>query len=310
MTGSPTASSATACPTTPEAGTYCGFINPLDDCAPQPDGYGPVPSPDTPAGFLAYSAWSTDATTAQTPAGYTQVFQNANASVVGPSYLALLTMQTYDPAQCAAYCDCTSTCTSFNVFVERDPALNPAANCTNPPSMSSYRCMIYAGLISANETTNSGQWRDDFQVVIAGSNGYNKNPASYTPVTVPSWNATQQCSGGAISAPSKQMGGKFFPGPFDPRICTAYADAQTALNKKGLSTGQSYSACNVMNAFSVRKDGKFSGMYCNLFTDHPGSSDGPETGSYRGASSSLHNYVVEWSWEYVKPASLWSSGIC
>ena len=36
--GTATTSSSTACPTTPEAGTYCGFINPEDPCAPQPDG--------------------------------------------------------------------------------------------------------------------------------------------------------------------------------------------------------------------------------------------------------------------------------
>ena len=36
--GTATTSSSTSCPTTPEAGTYCGFINPEDPCAPQPDG--------------------------------------------------------------------------------------------------------------------------------------------------------------------------------------------------------------------------------------------------------------------------------
>lgn len=36
--GTATTSSSTACPTVPEAGTYCGFINPEDPCAPQPDG--------------------------------------------------------------------------------------------------------------------------------------------------------------------------------------------------------------------------------------------------------------------------------
>ncbi len=35
---SQTTSSDSSCPTTPEAGTYCGFINPEDPCAPQPDG--------------------------------------------------------------------------------------------------------------------------------------------------------------------------------------------------------------------------------------------------------------------------------
>ena len=37
-TGTATSSSASSCPTTPEAGTYCGFINPEDPCAKQPDG--------------------------------------------------------------------------------------------------------------------------------------------------------------------------------------------------------------------------------------------------------------------------------
>ena len=37
-TGTATTSSTSSCPTTPEAGTYCGFINPEDACAKQPDG--------------------------------------------------------------------------------------------------------------------------------------------------------------------------------------------------------------------------------------------------------------------------------
>lgn len=36
-----TTTSGQPCPTQAEEGTYCGFINPLDPCAPQPDGYGP-----------------------------------------------------------------------------------------------------------------------------------------------------------------------------------------------------------------------------------------------------------------------------
>merc|ERR1712014_569546 len=34
-----TTTAGQACPTTPEDGTYCGFINPQDPCAAQPDGY-------------------------------------------------------------------------------------------------------------------------------------------------------------------------------------------------------------------------------------------------------------------------------
>jgi hypothetical protein len=38
QTATQTTSSDDSCPTTPEPGTYCGFINPEDPCAPQPDG--------------------------------------------------------------------------------------------------------------------------------------------------------------------------------------------------------------------------------------------------------------------------------
>lgn len=48
-----TTSSSTACPTVPEAGTYCGFINPEDPCAVQPAGSGPQVQPDTVAAFEA-----------------------------------------------------------------------------------------------------------------------------------------------------------------------------------------------------------------------------------------------------------------
>ena len=43
LSASRTTTAGQPCVTHPEAGTYCGFINPLDPCAPQPDGYGPVP---------------------------------------------------------------------------------------------------------------------------------------------------------------------------------------------------------------------------------------------------------------------------
>lgn len=61
-----TASAPGACVTQPEAGTYCGFINPEDPCSPQPDGYGPVPSPDTASAFLKYSKLHSSAQAAPT----------------------------------------------------------------------------------------------------------------------------------------------------------------------------------------------------------------------------------------------------
>lgn len=121
LSGTKTATAAGSCPTQPEAGTDCGFINPLDPCAPQPDGYGPVPKPDTPAAFLAdpelhalaQNAPATVPSIQDTQ--YQQVFKDLNAAVSAQSYVALFTLDSYNVAKCAAFCDCSELCTSFNM---------------------------------------------------------------------------------------------------------------------------------------------------------------------------------------------------
>lgn len=110
-TGTATTSSSTSCPTTPEEGTYCGFINPEDACAPQPDGYGPKVTPDTVDAFLSNDEFHQDAQNAETPSGYELVFQDLDASVAGNSYITFYTLESYDVAKCAAKCDETDLCT-------------------------------------------------------------------------------------------------------------------------------------------------------------------------------------------------------
>lgn len=191
LSATKTTTAGQACVTQPEAGTYCGFINPLDPCAPQPDGYGPVPSPDTASAFLAYSPFHSMASAAPTVVSsssgvqYQQTFVDLNAGTQGQSYLGQVTLQTYNTAQCAAACDASSLCTAFNLWIERDPSLNPSKNdstdptvwgywCPNPASMTSFKCTLWGSSINSTMATNSGQWREDFQVVITGSNGYDK----------------------------------------------------------------------------------------------------------------------------------------
>ncbi|KAI7238009.1 hypothetical protein KC330_g2866 [Hortaea werneckii] len=192
-----TTTAGQACPTTPEDGTYCGFINPEDPCAPQPDGYGPVPTSDTDSDFLAFSPLHSLAQAAPTKipstecTEYTQVFKDLDGAVSAQSYMGLYTLDSYDPAQCAAKCDAAELCTSFNIYAERDPSLNPSANdstaytvwgywCPNPPSMTSFKCTLWGSSIDASVATNMGSYREQFHVVITASNGYDK-----TDVTVP-----------------------------------------------------------------------------------------------------------------------------
>lgn len=187
-----TASADKPCPTMPEAGTYCGFLNPLDPCAPQPDGYGPVASPDTPAAFLANNQLHTLAqqapkTIASTTCGYeyVQIWQDLDASASGDAYISLRKFQTYDAVKCAAACDQTTDCQSFNVYAERDPSLNPTDNdssmpsvwgydCPNPPSMTVFGCTLWGSNLTVADATNTGSMREQFRVVVTASDGYVK----------------------------------------------------------------------------------------------------------------------------------------
>ncbi|KAL1301851.1 hypothetical protein AAFC00_006036 [Neodothiora populina] len=296
-TGTTTISSTSSCPTTPEDGTYCGFLNPLDPCGPQPDGYGPVPTPDTVSAFQAYAPFHSMASAAPTTISaastaavsgivtvYNQTFKDLNAASSAQSYLGLFTLQTYDAAQCAAYCDSTALCTAFNIFIERDPSVAPSTpdntaptvwgnNCPNPASMTSYKCTLWGSNLDASSATNQGQWREQFQIVITGSNGYDK-----TNVTIPAtptgsnsngsgWSKGSSCGGKAINAPQYWMGSKFFPGPFNAQVCGDYAFKQNSINKaQAVSMGRNfYTPCNMVNAYYLHKNGKPHGTYCALY---------------------------------------------
>ncbi|KAI5238870.1 hypothetical protein E4T43_07133 [Aureobasidium subglaciale] len=276
------------CPTTPEEGTYCGFINPEDACAPQPGGYGPQVQPDTVDAFLAYAPFHSMASAAPSvvPSSdktqYTQVFKDLDAAVSANSYIGLYTLTSYNAQECAAKCDDTDLCTSFNIYIERDPSLAPANNdnttytpwstyCPNPSSITNYKCTLWGSSLSVDVATNKGDYREEFQTVITGSNAYDKTDVTTPTCEVPSVSATtsatssavasptkpagppggpappapghpggpkpptlrpgQNCGPKAISAPKYHMGSKFIPGPFNAQVCANYAVEQNNFNR-------------------------------------------------------------------------------
>ncbi|EME44698.1 hypothetical protein DOTSEDRAFT_24689 [Dothistroma septosporum NZE10] len=313
LAASRTATATGACPTTPEKGTYCGFINPLDPCAPQPDGYGPVPNPDTPEAFESDPALQAKALTAPTsvPASggavYNQVFKNLKAATQAQSYLGLRTLQEYDVNKCAAFCDCTDLCTSFNMFIERDPSLNPTnndstynpgyqtvwgQNCPNPPSMSSYKCTLWGSKIDANSATNTGQTQEQFEIVITASDGYTKTdsaPAPQVPIPNPP-KQPKNCGNKGIDAPKYCIGNNFFPGPFNPTSCYLYALALNSANQKaGISQ-----SCKFFNAYYLLKNNQPHGTWCNLYNSEIDVSFATYTGSKSGGDQ----YTCGQSWGY------------
>lgn len=149
-------------------------------------------TPDTPEAFSEYAPFHDAATRApinvassQSGHVYTQTFNDLDAAVITTSYISVYDLHTYDVQGCAQYCDNTTACESFNIYVERDPSQNPSSSvssaptvwgyiCPNPKSITNYKCALWGTSISAAEATNQGQMKEDFEVVVTGSNGYNK----------------------------------------------------------------------------------------------------------------------------------------
>jgi len=340
VTGTSTTSSSTACPTQPEEGTYCGFINPEDPCAPQPDGYGPVPTPDTVSAFYAYPSFHSMAQAAPTQVPsvnntvYSKVFQDLNASVSANSYIGLYTLQSYDASACAAHCDSTDLCTAFNLYIERDPSVAPSTNasteptvwgrdCPNPASITNYKCTLYGSAINSTMATNQGGYREQFQTVIVGSDGYvntgivpvvsvstppatasatasvtssaarstlatSAKPTATSSAPVPSWGSAHNCGSKGVNNGQHFMGGRYFPGPFNPQLCADLAWAQNAANKAAavVAGKKNWTPCTYINAAYYHKDGVPHGTQCNMYDLRVDASF--ET--YVGGFSAGHNF--------------------
>ena len=209
------------------------------------------------------------ATNAPTPDGYANVFTNLQGSLSASNYMGLYTLDGFDTLTCASKCDQASGCVAFNVYIERDPSRDPnAASCPNPSSTTNYKCTLWGAPVASGQATNMGQWRDSFQIVMAGSNGnlipsslhkplyfntqfsaYNKNSP---PDGIPGYSGPVEC-GGAINAPlnaqgkDTYMGDKFYPFSqsqgYTPSTCAAACSAQTAYNQAHPAADGSYQTC-------------------------------------------------------------------
>ncbi|KAL8937392.1 MAG: hypothetical protein Q9216_004445 [Gyalolechia sp. 2 TL-2023] len=282
-------------------------------CAPQPAGSGPVSSPDTPEAFLSNPVYPAMANNAPTPDGYTMVMQNGDASLSASNYMGLRTLKSYDTLGCASLCDQATGCQAFNMYVERDPTLDPnAVNCPNPPSLTNYKCTLWGAVVSAEQAKNKGQWRDSFQVVIAASNAYN----NISPPSAISCYTGPEKLGGAINAPldaqgkNTYMGYKYHPFSqtqgYDPSTCAADCNSQTAYNKRHPAADGSYQTCIFFNAYVLSMNGVPQGLYCSMYTQVWAAKYATNYGQYRGTD----RYTVSRSFSYSLDATSDGSGSC
>ncbi|KAF2170723.1 hypothetical protein M409DRAFT_63804 [Zasmidium cellare ATCC 36951] len=233
-------------------------------CDPQLQGAGPVPCPDTDQAFVSYAAFASAASAAPTPSGYVNTFKNLKAMNNALGYMGYTLMDTYDVPLCSSKCDKINGCAAFNVAFERSPSLDPSPSggaCEQPATTTLIKCVFWGGPVTAANAVNDGQWRNNYHVVIAGSNGYVNQTVDYCQ----GYNAPNFYGGRALAAPNDCNGQSSLVGtqywndghPFDSRRCSAACDAQTNANPNA--------PCRFFNTYVISRNGQSYGQYCAMY---------------------------------------------
>lgn len=269
-------------------------------CLPEPAGNYPTVTPDDPTDFLANPAFATAAESAVAPPGYflAEGYQNLQASASDPSYLTYVSSQltSYDPATCAALCTNIAGCVSFNIYFERDPSIYlDSVACPTAPSVTRIKCSFFGTAITVADATNVGQYQDDFQIVIAGSNVY-----TTAPQPLPGFTGPVSLGDAAISAPTADgtyMGVQTFPQtqPYDPSVCATACNEKSAYNTRHAVAGVAPRICVFFDAYILYKNGVNGVFTCTYYTEAYGPSYATNFGQY---DSEGDHYTVAHSYTY------------
>lgn len=184
----------------------------------------------------------------------------------------------------------------LGIVVERDPSRTPGPDCQDPDAVANIKCSFWGGPVYSNTATNKGQWRQQFEVAIAGSNGY-------TSLKTQSVDGYQQADlkDNAINAPldcNKQgsyMGYQLFTeGALDAKLCAAacqqhnkYAVAHPPANGRP-------QLCRFFNTYILLKNEISQGQYCAMYTQRWDNSFATNHGQWRGKDQ----YTIQYSFSF------------
>ncbi|KXT10080.1 hypothetical protein AC579_1568 [Pseudocercospora musae] len=186
---------------------------------------------------------------------------------LGAGLLPRLTLY-YKISGCAAQGNSNYRCTAFDIALERATSTEPSAadgSCLQPPSTTLIKCVLWSGPVNTDNAVNAGQLRNAFQVVIAGSNGYNK----LAPPTPSGYNAAVNLGKRAISAPTCSDGTR-------TAIRQVILSASNGADPLNVTYGAGWCdteytrkrPCNFFNAYFGRRvdNGNALGQVCDLYS--------------------------------------------
>jgi len=246
--------------------------------------------------FRADSKIASVAKGASTPSGYFNTFTNLQGASSAYGYLGYKVVESYDPSHCASECNSKDGCLGFNIYVERDPSANPGPDCRDPEAVANIKCSFWGGPVYTDTANNNGQWREQFEVAIAGSNGY----SSLTTQSAEGYKQVE-LKNSAINSPldcNKQgsyMGYKLFVQPaFDAKLCAAACKEQNKWATEHLPADGKPQLCRYFNTYILLKNGVSQGQYCSMYTQEWDASFATNDGQYRGDD----HYTIQYSFGF------------
>jgi hypothetical protein len=203
---------------------------------------------------------------------YNRSFVNLQGSNQQLGYLTYYTLKSYNASACAAKCDDLSQCMGFNLYFERAPVVDPNdASCANPNSTTLIKCAVYGYPVTGTTATNIGQMRNQFKVVITGSNGYSKLALPAAPSGFTNPTAYKGAIRSFKTTDVKYITYKGYTGPVDVSVCAAACQTLTKNDHdhpypKNATT---YDACNFFNIWVGVKADVPIGWTCSMYVGPP-----------------------------------------
>jgi len=271
-----------------------------------------VTNPDTPGAFKAYAPFSSASTVwaadHNLPDDYVTVpgFVNLNAAAQNPGYLSSIEPASYDPVECALYCDNEPACVSFNICTpkrhtsplcsalltsplvyERVPLIiNPKTLIPDPdvcpglatsPSATLIKCAFYSAPLTKSSATNNGQFLGEFEVAFAGSTAFFK----WHPPLVDGFYGPFPLNGATIHAPSGYLRMETFDNSdWEPEKCALSCDKQYST-----VDGKVKDQCIFFNAYMLYKNGDEGVFSCAYYSEIWGPEEATNYGQVDGSGN-------------------------